>query len=215
VLGSRSAPRGQAFDAGNPLHVDEAASALLRRALEDDDFAAFELLVDLCSERLAEVARRVAREVGLGMPSDELVVAFFAGLFGDPRPMPAASRHFLAWAHDCLRQQAEAWVRDMALLDTPDPMQQILPPEPQADGSRSATRQGSPQDFYLHALKICLHRLDLESRQMLVACDVQGLPLEAAAASLELGVPEARRRYEQARLRLNAAIAAVIKGVDP
>lgn len=215
TLGREGLRGAEPFDPRNAAHVDLAAHGLLRRALLDGDANALGVLVDLCQPKLELAAEQVASELGLGMPADELIVALFSTLFVADPPQIPDTRHFLAWATDWMRRHAEAWIRDLALLDTPPPGAPILPPQPQPDGSEVRTPNETVADYHSHLVKVCFHRLEVDSRRLLRACDVQGLSVAQAASQLGLDVQNARIQLERARVHLTEAIAKLMRGPRP
>ncbi len=202
------------FDTANPFHVDRVCQELLQRAVVGGDSESLVLLVDLTQPHLVRGVEAVAQDIGLGMPPDDLIVALFSTLYVETAPRLPSTQHFLAWATDWMREHAEAWVRDLAMLDTPKVGARILPPEPCPDGSTVATPNGSEDDFYAHALKVCFHRLDVDSRRVLRVFDVQGLPLAEAAKQLELEPEVVEARLREARRRLAEGIANIMLGPD-
>jgi DNA-directed RNA polymerase specialized sigma24 family protein len=209
VLGDGCVPDG-VFDRSDATQVDRVASELLTRTLVNGDPEAFALLVDVTQPMIERIADGVAEDLGLCMPADELIVALFSELFVETGSrLPKA--HFLAWATEWMTIHAEAWIRDLALLDTPAPGRDVvLPPTPMPDGSSVRSPDETSRDLYAHVLKICVHRLDVDSRRLLRACDVQRLPLEQVAARFDLDMETASSRLDRARHDLTKAISKIL-----
>jgi DNA-directed RNA polymerase specialized sigma24 family protein len=214
MLGPEVLRELEPFDAMNALHVDVAAEGLLKKAVVEGDAGSLALLVDLTQPHLVLASEQVAQDLGLAMAPEDLIVALFSTLFVETAPRLPGTRHFLAWANDWMREHAEAWIRDLAMLDTPKPGARTLPPEPWPDGSTVHTPNESDDDFYAHALKVCFHRLDVESRQVLRAFDVQDLSIPEAASQFGLSEASVKARLSDARGRLAEAIAKIMLGPD-
>jgi RNA polymerase sigma factor (sigma-70 family) len=202
------------FDAMNAVHVDLAAEGLLEKAVIEGDAGSLRLLVDLTQPHLVVAAEQVAQEVGLAMAPDDLIVAMFSTLFVETAPRLPGTRHYLAWATNWMREHAEAWIRDLAMLDTPKVGAVALPAEPCPDGSTVRTPNESDRDFQAHALKVCFHRLDVDSRRVLRAFDVQDLSRSEAALQLGLSEGAVEVRLREARRRLAEGIGNIMPGPD-
>lgn len=214
MLGPEVLAATNPFDPANALHVDIAARGLLRRAIVEGQADSLALLVDLTQPHLVIAAEQMARDIGLAMAPDDLIVALFSTLFVETGSRMPDTKHFLAWATDWMHVHTEAWIRDLAMLDTPKVGARILPPEPCPDGSTVATPNENEEDFYAHALKVCFHRLDVESRKLLRAIDVQDLTPAQAASQLGLDTTTIEAQLTAARHRLAEGIANIMLGPE-
>jgi len=117
LAGRDALPSGGRLDPSNPLHVDRAADALLRRFFELNDPAAFEALARLTWPLLSGAARALTREAGLAVPAASLVADHMARLFTDLAPdarTRAGGSHFLAAAGRAMDADASEKLRAFA-----------------------------------------------------------------------------------------------------
>ncbi len=92
-----------AFDAENPLQVDELARGLLQRFYGEDDGQAFTLLVEATTPLLARIARGLIEELSLAIAPTELIARYMSGLFVDLRTRRVEEERFLAAAERSMR----------------------------------------------------------------------------------------------------------------
>lgn len=196
IAGSDVSPALRDFDPADPLQVDDAARVLLSRLSGESAGEAFTLLTELTVKHVSDLACDVARQVGLVMDTDDLVATFYSRLLVDLRPRVEV-HHFLKLAHDWLREEAEAWVRDYACTELPRP-----------DGARAA-------DTYDEVVRVCFHRLDLPARRLLRAAEVEGLDNGAIARTFSITPEEAADQLGRARMRLAEAIEDALEGGHP
>jgi hypothetical protein len=194
------------LDLSNELHVDRAATALLSSFRKDDDVEAFTLLVDLTQDRLAALAGDVARELGLAEDSGQLVVNFFEGLFVDLSASDGSTA-FLGQTAAKMRENAEAWIRDMALADP-----HADPDIPRSWDDGQAQPRPPQADLLARVTRVCFHGLDLPFRRALRARDVEGLSPAEVGQRLELSPADAERLLGDATVRLAEAIDRSMKG---
>jgi DNA-directed RNA polymerase specialized sigma24 family protein len=117
LAGREALPGDGALDTNNPLHVDRASAALLKRFFTDNEPEAFEALVAVAYPLLSRAARDVTREVGLAVPPDSLVGEHMAHLFIDVAPdarTRAGGAHFLAAAARAMGVDAQQKVTAFA-----------------------------------------------------------------------------------------------------
>ena len=117
LAGRDALPSDGRLDPSNPLHVDRAADALLRRFFEANDPAAFEALARLTWPLLSGAARALTREAGLAVPAASLVADHMARLFTDLAPdarTRAGGAHFLAAAGRGMHADASEKLRAFA-----------------------------------------------------------------------------------------------------
>ncbi len=205
VTGSDVLPDLNALDLANDLHVDQAAAALLRRFRAVDDANAFQLLVELTTERLAAIASDIAVELGLGADAFDLVKNLFSRLFLDLSSPENVPLHYLADSAEKLRVDAETMIRDLALGEVPDPEEPMLWQDGQA-------REQDTEAMVAQAARIGFHRLDLPFRRVLRAKDTEGL--NTSDIAIRLGVPfaDVEELLQSARERLARVIDDVLKG---
>lgn len=208
IVGAEALPDLAQLDRTNDLHVDRAATALLRHFLRTNAVPAFELLVDLTVDRVAELAAGVARDQGLLEPGDELAEAFFAHLFTQVGGEPPEAASFLRLSVDRMAGEAEARARDLALRRASDPEGPVL-------WENGAPRlEGGEDGLHGRATRICFHRLDLPHRRALRARDVDGWTVDQIAELLEVPAADARELLAEADRRLHDAIERELGGGD-
>lgn len=206
VVGSDALSDLAALDVSDDLQVDRAAAALLKRFHDADDVAAFRLLVELTSDRLAALSEGLAAELGLGTDAYELVTNFFSRLFINLKPRDQAPLHFLVAAVEKLKVDAETIIRDLALGEVPDPEEPTIC----EDGKPKA--HNNAEALVAHATRIGFHRLDLPYRRVLRAKDTAGLSTSDIANELGVSFVEVEELLQTARERLARAIDDVLKG---
>ena len=207
VLGRDALADLSALDLSNDLHLDRAASALLKQFRDGDDGAAFALLVELVSDRLAAIAQGIAVDLGMGTDPHELVTNFFSRLFVDTSPRRASAVQFLASAAKTLEQDAEAIIRELAMGEVPDPEE----PTVLTAGPQSVSRSHI-EAMVARAARIGFHRLDQNDRRVLRAKDVEGLGAAEIAARQGSSYLEVEALLQAARVRLARSIDDVLKG---
>lgn len=207
MLGADALSDLSALDLSVDLQVDRAAAALLKRFREEDDAAAFRLLVDFTSDRLATIAQDIAADLGMGTNSYDLVTNFFSRLFIDLSPREKVPLHFLASAAEKLEEDAETVIRDLALSEVPDPEE----PTVWQDGSQQE-KQNHTEAMVAHAARIGFHRLDQTYRRVLRAKDISGLSTSDIATQQGTSYAEMEALLQTARERLARAIDDVLKG---
>lgn len=206
MVGSRALGDLTELDLSNDLHVDLAASELLKRLYEFDDADAFRLLVELTSDRLAGMSDELAAELGLATDPYDLVTAFFSRLFVDIDPRKELPLHFLASASDRLKEDTETAIRDLALSDVHVPASPTI----WEDGITEA--HIDTNELIARASLIGFHRLDVSFRRVLRAKDTEGL--SASEIAIQMGAPytEVEELLQTARERLAKAIDDALKG---
>ena len=133
---------GERLDPSNDLQIDRLAEKLLRRFREENARSAYELLVELTSERLAKAAIAITRDVAVAVEPKHLVIGLFTELFTDLRTGVPPERHFLAAAQERMKALAEEMVGRLARTVVAEPpAQDTLPAAPitQLPGSRQGS----------------------------------------------------------------------------
>ncbi|GJM22033.1 MAG: hypothetical protein DHS20C15_19480 [Planctomycetota bacterium] len=191
-----------------PENVDIAARILLARFQSEDEPRLFDLLLELTEPFLRESARQVARQVGLALDPDELVVAFYSHLFIDPEKRLPDTPTFLSDSTEALRDEAQQLVSQVARL--------VIDEE---EGARPRLYTGPLPDAvaklqtpYQRVVAVCFHRLPLDERRVLRALDVEQLSINTTALALGTPAPQVRSLESQARQGLALALSQVTEG---
>lgn len=188
------------LDPNSPTDVDAACSALLTRLDETNDFELAGLIADLAGPPLAVAAEALARELGLGFSSDDLVVAVLGDMLAEMPLRPRRIDHFLAFANDRLREAATTAVDQLA-------SGQALG----ADGRASKHAPDSPTQSLIakvperekeRVFQMCFHRLGTEDRRILRLVETERYTLAEAADILDVSEHEAAQAFDTARLHL-------------
>ena len=199
VLGASAFPDLSRLERANDRHLNQTADSLVKQFHEQHDNQAFQLLVDLTAERLAQSSTGIAHDLSLGENSDRLVINVLEKLVVDVRPPPDAASSFSSDTTPRMRDDVEAWIRDITLSSVHDPDEaaasEIGSQEPLIDMNdpKARTRQ------------VSLHRLDPEFRQALKARHVDYMdtveitePLAVPSAYADSLVVEATRHLQWA-----------------
>ena len=205
VLGASALPDLDRLDRQNEHDLNRAAEALVERFREQDDAEAFHVLVDLTADPLAQRATAIARDLGLAEDSDRLVINALERMFVDLRPSADPCSSFLSDTTYRMREDAEAWIRDIALSSVHEPDDAVAWDarryEPLAALSDPATR----------AKRICFHRMDAVLRQVLRARDIDGMPTSEIAERLAVPYGRAESLLVEASKRLQWAVDCAVR----
>ena len=206
------------FDPTNDEHLEALACRLLSRFRDSDDVEAYILLVELCQDRLHQVALGITRRLGLMIDPDDLVATFMARLFTDARtPSGTAShkarqavRHILSVAYTMMRYDALNQLRLMRRarerghLFEESRCNERRPIDPSVAVSDreqhgALARLGT---VFLVLVSRCFHSLGLRDRRILICRELEGLCYDEIAATLDLPRPQVGMILKRARGRL-------------
>ncbi|MHC5211857.1 MAG: RNA polymerase sigma factor [Planctomycetota bacterium] len=201
------------FDPNDEGHVDAAACTLLHRFHEQDDSAAFTLLVELTQARLHRIGRQVTRNLAMALDPDDLVAAFFARLFTDVRRPQPVVRRFLGLAYTAMRNDAlnqlrqfkraqarhEIWGREQVMARCEDPTRGA----DDREQARVLRRLGT---MFLCVANQCFHELSERDRRILLAREIDGLSYDGIAEALELPRSQVGMILKRAREHLADSI---------
>ncbi len=209
VVGDRELGGIKSLDVTDDLQLERAAELLRRRFRTMHDVRAYELLVDLAADRLMVLAVRIARDLGLAVDPEELIIAYFEFLFADVAPDGTShdGARFLLHADAWMRECAEARVRDIALSEATDPV------GPVHWGDDALPRESpGPEAALERATHVCFHRLDLPLRRVLRAHQVEGLTAPQIAHEFDMKEREVDELLLDAAERLDRAVRQELEG---
>ncbi len=199
LIGETALPDLTALDPTDERHVVRAGRLLVRRLASTGDLATYELLVDVSSSRLSQIATRVARDAGLANDPRELVAAWFEHLFSGGAASCAEAPGYLDHAADWMSWHAESLVRDMALSELDD-----VAVSPDSTGTHEEIRE--------RAISIAFHRLSLPDRRALLTLQARGFQPDDAADDLGLSASESSALLVEAMDRMNRTLERVEGG---
>jgi RNA polymerase sigma factor (sigma-70 family) len=209
------------FDVRDDEALEQVAGALLSRFREHDDSEAFTFLVELCYERLVNVAKRTAWGHAVILDPDDLVASFVARLFTDVRKGQPPVRHFLGLAYTMMRFEALNQLRShrrarkrclaygelQADLHTPvDPA--VLVDE--LEQTQGMQRLGT---VFLIVVNHCFHSLRDRDRHALTLRELEGHCYDEVAALLCVPRSQVGMILKRARMRLARHIDEMLEAL--
>ncbi len=214
AAGRQALPDARAFDAKDPLQVDQVARQLLARLWGENDGKAFELLVEVTEPLLGPAAHAITREIGLAFPPEELLGWYMGRVLVDlSRPVPDVP-HFLDVALKEMTDEAQRRL-DQFRRALPLRIGQLRHPalatssdEPPARPGMAGIRAALGERF-LSLMAVCFHHLDLADRRILLAREADRLTYTQIAERLKLPRDAVLRGLMDARSRLAALAASV------
>jgi len=211
AVGESACP--QPFDPRDDAHLDRLAAPLLHRFREQDDTAAFTLLVELTQRRVSRIALQVTRQLAMAIDPEDLVAAFFARLFTDVRKRQPVVQHFLGLAHTSMRNDALNQLRQYKRAQARHTvwteqrlLEKVADPSVQAEDNEQVAILRRFGTVFLSVLGQCFHELSERDRRVLIAREVDGLTYDGIAETLALPRNQVGMIVKRAREHLSQRI---------
>jgi RNA polymerase sigma factor (sigma-70 family) len=203
------------FDPRDDGHVDRLAAPLLHRFREQDDTAAFTLLVELTQRRVSRIAHQVTRQLAMAIDPEDLVAGFFARLFTDVRKRQPLVQHFLGLAHTSMRNDALNQLRQYKRAQARHTVwgeqrliEKVADPSVQAEDNEQVAILRRFGTVFLAVLGQCFHELSERDRRVLLAREVDQLSYDDIAGTLSLPRNQVGMIVKRAREHLSQRVRA-------
>lgn len=192
--------------------LEARARALLRDYWITNEAGLFAQLYEITAPRLHEIARVTARRIPALLEPEDLVAGLLARLFTDGRRAPREVRSFFGLARTAMHHEALDTVRRHERLarrhlayhagaprEAPDPARALDQRERGAALRRDAV-------VFLLVVGACVERLDMRTRDVLLARELGALSYDELADELDLPRGQVGMILKRARERLVRAV---------